>query len=68
MKDHAEVCPLSRGMMLPCGAIPVRPITGWHSLFPHSVARTANSLPHGRPARMGNDTGLPCSARFARMV
>jgi hypothetical protein len=38
MKDHAEVCPLSRGMMLPCGAIPVRPITGWHSLFPHSVA------------------------------
>jgi len=68
MKDHAEVCPLSRGMMLPLDAIPIRPVTEQHSLSPHSHTRTANSLPRGRPARMGSDTGFPCSAQFARMV
>jgi hypothetical protein len=50
-RDHAEVCPLSRGMMLSSDATPIRPITGRRSLSPLSSARIANSLPYGRPAR-----------------
>jgi hypothetical protein len=35
-KDQREVCPLSREVMLPGGATPVRPVTGRHSLAPSS--------------------------------
>ena len=53
MKDRVEVCPLSRGMLsgrqgLP--SIPIPPITGRPSLFPHSFARQPTSLPYGSPA------------------
>ena len=53
MKDRVEVCPLSRGMLsgrrgLP--SIPIPPITGRLSLFPHSCARQPTSLPYGSPA------------------
>jgi len=61
-----EVCSLSRGVMLPCGSTPIRPITGRHSLFPHSFTRTTNSIPCGLPAPRGSDTGLPCSTWVTR--
>ncbi|MFO6129465.1 hypothetical protein, partial [Pseudomonas aeruginosa] len=61
-KDQVEVCPLSRGMMSPYGSTPIRPITGRHSLSPHSFTRTTNSIPYGLPAPKGSDTGLPCFA------
>jgi hypothetical protein len=57
-KEHVEVSPFSRGMMSPCGSIPIRPITGQHSLFPHSSTRTTNSIPYGLPARRGQRYGL----------
>ncbi len=47
MNDHAEVCPLSRRMMLSCDAIPIRQITQRPSLLPQSSARTTHSLPYG---------------------
>ncbi len=34
-----EVCPLSRGMMLLAGAIPIQAITARHSLAPSSCTR-----------------------------
>ena len=34
MKDLAEVGPLSRRVILPLGATPIRPVTGRLSLFP----------------------------------
>lgn len=46
MKDPVEVCPLSRRVMLP-GSTLIRSITDWHSLFPPSFTRTANSIPCG---------------------
>jgi len=50
MKDHVEVSPLSREMMLPGGSISVRFITERHSLSPHSFTRTTNNIPYGLPA------------------
>jgi hypothetical protein len=53
MEDQAEVCPLSRGVMLPEGATPIRPITGRRSLAPPSHTRTAIGLPCGRLSLAG---------------
>jgi len=47
MRDRVEVCPLSRGVMLPCGAAPIRTITARHSLFPASLTRTSFASPYG---------------------
>jgi len=49
MRHQMEVCPLSRGMMLSGNpdAIPIPPITGWHSLAPSSCARSPIGLPCG---------------------
>ena len=49
MGHQMEVCPLSRGMMLSGypDAIPIPPITGWHSLAPSSCARSPIGLPCG---------------------
>ena len=45
--DQREVCPLSRRVMLPCGATPIRPITGRHSLSLSSFTRCPVGLPCG---------------------
>jgi hypothetical protein len=45
--DQREVCPLSRGMMLPCGATPSRTITARPSLPPSSFTRCPVGLPCG---------------------
>ena len=44
-----EVCPLSRGMMLPSypDAIPISPITGKPLLFPSSFTRSPSGVPCG---------------------
>ena len=47
LRDRGEVSPLARGVMWPVGATPIRPITGRHSLPPHSLTRTAISSPYG---------------------
>src|SRR6266568_8802143 len=44
LKDLAEVCSLSRGVML---ATPIHPITGWHLLSPHSFTRYPFGVPGG---------------------
>jgi hypothetical protein len=54
--------------MSPCGSTPIRLITGRPSLFPHSSNRTALSLPCGRPAPRGGDSGLPCFTCVTRGV
>jgi len=41
--DHAEVCPVSRGVMI---QPPVRAIAAWHVLSLRSHPRTVNSPPH----------------------
>ena len=48
--QHAEVCPVSRGMMLPCGATPIRPITGRPSLLPQSSADRSDRVTCASPA------------------
>jgi len=57
-KDHEEVCPLSRGMMLSWeDAIPIRPVNGRRSLAPRSFTRSPISpLAAGFPLR--EDYGL----------
>jgi hypothetical protein len=59
--------------MLPEGAIPIHPITGWRSLVPSSFTRRPISLPHGLLSlweadglttfrvRTKNGVGLACS-------
>ncbi len=47
MKDQVEVCSLSRGVMLPRGSTPIRPITGRRSLLPPSPTRTPIGSPCG---------------------
>ena len=49
-KDLSEVCSLSGRVMLAYTATRIHPITGWHSLFPTSSARTSISIPCGLPA------------------
>ena len=48
-----EVCPLSRGVILPSGATPIRLITRRLSLFPSSFARTPIGSPHGSLSHSG---------------
>jgi hypothetical protein len=48
-----EVCPLSRGVILPSCATPVRLITRRLSLFPSSFARTPIGSPHGSLSHSG---------------
>jgi hypothetical protein len=45
--DQREVGPLSRGVMLPTGATPIRAITARHSLPPSSSTRCPVGLPCG---------------------
>ena len=49
MKDHAEVCPLARGVMLlnTAGSTPIHLITRWPSLAPLSPTRTPFGSPYG---------------------
>jgi hypothetical protein len=62
MKDPMEVCPLSRGVMLPTGSTPIQPVTGWRSLSPSSFTRNLISSPCGLPSLYtGEITGLPRS-------
>jgi hypothetical protein len=76
-RDPREVSPLSRGVMWPpplrpstvltaCGATPIRPVTGRHSLAPSSFTRPSAGVPCGRlspPAQPEEErTGLPRSA------
>jgi len=60
MKDLAEVCPLSRGVMSPYGSTPIRSITERPSLSPHSSTRTAMGSPCGSlpPKKKGGRYGL----------
>jgi len=60
-----EVCPLARGMMLPTGSIPSRPITGRPSLAPSSFTRCPVRASYAFPSggvRHRRATGLPRSA------
>jgi len=52
-----EVCPLSRGVILPSGATPIRLITRRLSLFPSSFARTPIGSPHGSLSHSGEIRG-----------
>jgi hypothetical protein len=52
-----DVSPLSRGVMLPVGATPIHPITGWRSLLPSSHARTSIGLPCGSLSLTGDVRG-----------
>jgi len=47
MRDPVEVCPLSRGVMLPYRSTPIQAITAWPSLFPPSSTRTPFASPCG---------------------
>ena len=47
MRDQAEVCPLSREVMLRIRATSIHAITARHSLFPPSFTRSAISAPYG---------------------
>ena len=61
MQDQMDVCPLARGVILPVGATPLHPMTGWRSLLPSSHARTPVGSPCGSLSLRGKRTGLPCS-------
>ena len=47
MKDQTEVCPLSRGVMLPGSATPISLITKERSLSPSSSIRSSIGVPYG---------------------
>lgn len=57
-----EVCPLSRGVMLPLGSTPIPAITAWLSLFPSSSTHSPISLSYGLLSLWGRAMGLPRSA------
>ena len=57
MQDQTDVSPLARGVMLPVGATPIHPITGWPSLLPSSHARTPIGLPCGSLSLAGDVRG-----------
>ncbi len=48
--EHVEVCPVSRGIMLPCGATPIRPVAGRPSLLPQSSADRSDRVACASPA------------------
>jgi hypothetical protein len=61
MEDPREVGSLSRGVMLPVGATPIRPITGRPSLAPVSFTRCVVRSPYDFPSpsqRPGERDGL----------
>ena len=59
IQDLVEVCPFSRGMMLPFpGSIPIHPITGWPSLFPHSPTHHIIGAPCGALSSYEGNDGL----------
>ena len=72
MSDQAEVCPLSRGVMLPYGSTPIPPITGRLSLPPPSHTRSPIGSPCGSLSRAdasaGRPTGLPRSVQVPAWV
>src|SRR6266699_4067882 len=51
MNHPMDVGPLSRGVMLPCGATPICPMTGQPSLLPSSCARTPVGTSCDAPTR-----------------
>jgi hypothetical protein len=57
MQDQTDVSALSRGVMLPMGATPIHPITGWLSLLPSSYSRTPIGLPCGTLSLAGDVRG-----------
>ena len=66
LQDQREVCSLAGGVMLPCGATPLRPITERPSLPPSSSTRYRISAPCEVPTqRDGN--GLTTFRRCPRM-
>ena len=54
-----DVCPLARGVIVPVGATPLPPMTGWRALLPSSPARTPVGSPCGSRSLRGKRTGLP---------
>ena len=56
-QDQTDVSALSRGVMLPGGATPIHPITGWPSLLPSSPSRTPIGLPYGSLSLAGDVRG-----------
>ena len=67
MQDQMDVCPLSRGVILPVGATPIHPITGWRSLLPSSHARTPVGLPYGSLSLAGDVRGSHVPSQSQRM-
>src|SRR2546428_4296585 len=57
MQDQRDVSPLSRGVMLPVGATPIHPITGWPSLLPSSPSCTSVGSPCGSLSLTGDVRG-----------
>jgi len=57
MQDQMDVSQLSRGVMLPVGATPLHPITGWPSLLPSSSSRTSIGSPCGSLSPAGDVRG-----------
>ncbi len=60
-QHHVEVCPLSRGMILPADSLPIRPMTGRPSLAPRSHTRSPLGSPCGalsQPERWLRSGGL----------
>src|SRR5262245_6955884 len=59
-KDQKEVCPLSRGVMLPKAQLLSIPLQNGIRFFPHPLpAPLSTRLTACLP--IGSDTGLPCS-------
>ena len=48
--QHVEVCSVSCGIMLPCGATPIRPVTGRPSRLPQSSADRSDRVACASPA------------------
>src|SRR5215831_20214426 len=66
-QDQMDVCPLSRGVMLPMGATPIHSITEWPSLLPSSPSRTSIGLPYGALSLTGDVRGCHVPSQSQRM-
>src|SRR6266436_4417906 len=63
MRDHVEVCPLSRGVILPLSAQPLStPLQGSIRLLHLPLPASLWVSFTGRFPTRGRDTGLPCFA------
>src|SRR5262249_8371959 len=60
-EDPREVCPLSGGVMSPCGSTPIRPVTGRRWLPPSSFTRRPVGCSCESLSPAGRATGLPRS-------